>query len=466
MVESGMVYQITVDGTTLALEGIRAYFQSQRAALDAHLVARLVAFLDDAHDSIDCAIYDLRHPRILDALARAVARGVRVRIAYDAGKEHAGGMSADPKPSGTEAALVNAGLLPHATAVHERGRHLMHDKFVLRDEHDVWVGSANFTVGGLELQDNTCLTISSRDLVTHFAITFAGLLQPQHRHTRLATALATAASSGVMVGSTSIAPFFAPAAGESIEQELISAIRGARKIRLLAFLLSDPGILQALAPLAGQPQFDIRGVYDPHGMEDVLHYTTQDHALFWFMRDPRFVAAPSHAFSEQREQDFMHNKTFVFDDRLVFTGSYNFSENAEANDEVVLKIASEPLAAAYTHYTDVLFSTYGGVIEAPQTRRRLSGGPRVSAGPRVGINTAPRMPAITAPPARKPTAPPVVAPIAAMAPTETPMETPASKPLKKSRRKLDVLIFVIRLKIVAVVIAIIAYLVLSGILHF
>ena len=90
MVESGMVYQITVDGTTLALEGIRAYFQSQRAGLDAHLVARLVTFLDDAHDSIDCAIYDLRHPRILEALARAVERGVQVRIAYDAGKEHDG----------------------------------------------------------------------------------------------------------------------------------------------------------------------------------------------------------------------------------------------------------------------------------------------------------------------------------------------------------------------------------------
>ena len=147
MVESGMVYQITVDGTTLALEGIRAYFQSQRAGLDAHLVARLVTFLDDAHDSIDCAIYDLRHPRILDALAHAVERGVRVRIAYDAGKEHAGGISGDPKPVGTRGALAKAGLLAHATAVHEHGRHLMHDKFVLRDGRDVWVGSANFTAG-------------------------------------------------------------------------------------------------------------------------------------------------------------------------------------------------------------------------------------------------------------------------------------------------------------------------------
>ncbi len=182
----------------------------------------------------------------------------------------------------------------------------------------------------------------------------------------------------MQVGSTSILPFFAPAAGESIEQEIINAIHGAKKIRLMAFLLSDAGILQALAPLAQNPQFDIRGVYDPHGMEDVLRYTHQDRALFWFMHDPRFVAAPSHAFSAGHEQDFMHNKTLILDDQFVFTGSYNFSENAEANDETLLKIESEPLAAAYSYYADVLFTTYGGVIAAPaQGRKRLSGGPRL-----------------------------------------------------------------------------------------
>jgi phosphatidylserine/phosphatidylglycerophosphate/cardiolipin synthase-like enzyme len=431
MVESGAIQQGSVDGTTLALEGIRVYFQSQRAGLDAQLVTRLSTFLDDAHDSIDCAIYDLRHPRILDALTHAVARGVKVRIAYDAGKEHSGGMSADPSPGGTEVALAKAGLLPHATAIHERGRHLMHDKFVVRDGRDIWVGSANFTEGGLELQDNTCLAISSRDLVAYFAAAFSALLEPRHRNTRSAAAPSSADPTGVMVGSTSITPFFAPTAGESIEQELISAIRGAQKIRLMAFLLSDSGILEALAPLAQQPHFDIRGVYDPHGMQDVLRYTTLDRALFWFMHDPRFVAAPSHAFSAQHEQDFMHNKTLVLDDRLVFTGSYNFSENAEANNEVELKIISEPLAEAYAHYSDVLFTAYSGI---QQRNERATG-----AG---------------APPAAVPGS------VAALE------ETPASNSRRASRRALDVLIFAIRLGIVAVVVALIAYLVLAGILHY
>ena len=492
MTESGVAFQITVDGTTVAVEGIRGYFQSRRAGLDAHLVTRLAAFLDDAHDTIDCAIYDLRHPRILTALADAVARGVRVRIVYDGGKARASGRSADPKPDGTEAALARAGLLPYATAAHTRGRHLMHDKFVLRDGRDVWVGSANFTEGGLELQDNACLTLSSRPLAARFATTFEALLQASGRRAPSADE-----SESVTVGSTAILPLFAPAAGESIERQIVAAIRDSRKIRITAFLLSDPGILQALAPLAHFPQFDIRGVYDPHGMEDVLRYTSQDDALFWFMRDPRFVAAPSHAFSAEREQDFMHNKTLVIDNQLVFTGSYNFSENAEANDEVVLRIESEALAAAYGYYCDVLFTAYGGVIEAPQTSKRLSGGPRprvnstplpvvtsprlkaVTAPPARGAtNTNPRLPAISAPirrstpPPQPPMPTPTVAEVAAASPLEvavatpaTPAESAADRRIQTQSRALDILILVVRVKIAVVLLALIAYLLLSGIIH-
>ena len=487
MTESGVAFQITVDGTTVAVEGIRGYFQSRRAGLDAHLATRLAAFLDDAHDTIDCAIYDLRHPRILEALANAVARGVRVRIVYDAGKERAGGLSADPKPAGTEEALKQAGLLPYATAAHERGRHLMHDKYVVRDGRDVWVGSANFTEGGLDLQDNACLTLSSRPLAARFTATFEALGAARQQRGRPADKIE---SESVTVGSTDILPLFAPAAGESIEQQIVAAIQSGRKIRVMAFLLSDPGVLRALAPLAHYPQFDIRGVYDPHGMADVLRYTSEDDALFWFMRDPRFVAAPSHAFSAGREQDFMHNKTLVIDDHLVFTGSYNFSENAEANDEVTLKIESEALAAAYAYYCDMLFTAYGGAIEAPQTSRRLSGGPR----PRVNstplpVVTFPRLKAITAPPARGvtnprlpvvsrpvtrpaplPLAAPTVAEVAATSAVEA-LATQAEHPIhpikapRKPRRALDILILVVRIKIVALIVIIIAYLLLSGIIR-
>jgi phosphatidylserine/phosphatidylglycerophosphate/cardiolipin synthase-like enzyme len=464
--------QTAVRSPSLALDGLHGYFHSQRAGLDGRLAARLVDFLDGTKDSLDCAIYDLRHPDILAALARLVARNVRVRIAFDAGGEHAGGMSADPKPSGTQQALADSGLLSHATPVQEHGRHLMHLKLAIRDGQAVWVGSANFTRGGLELQDNTCLEIASADLTAAFNATFEGLLGPSHRH-----ALVKAGAAGVPVvpvGGATIQPLFAPAAGEGIEDAIVAALRSARRIRVMAFLLSDPGILDALEPVAADPRFDIRGVYDPHGMQDVLRYSRQDGAHFWFLDDPRFVAAPSHAFSPGREQDFMHNKTLIVDDRLVFTGSYNFSENAEANDEVVLAIESGAVAAAYTDYFDALFSTYS-----------VSGAARATHGTVARVSKAGALGAAAHPPIQQP------APSHRSVTTATPSSTARAsstiaatllsreetvgsrRAAKRSggagagrrARMRDALLVVVALLTVAVMITLIAVLIGTGILH-
>ena len=338
----------------MADAGVRAYFQSRRTGLDGDVIERLVAFIGDTQESLDCAIYDLRHPRVLETLAQVAARGKRLRIVYDGAAERTGGLSGDPRPGGTQQAIEGAGLGRHATAIHERSRHLMHDKFLVRDGQAVWTGSANFTAGGLEQQDNNCLAIASPELAAAYAAAFESMLSADHSHIDGKPVSATA----VQVGGARILPAFAPQAGEGIETAIIQALRGAKKVRVLAFLISDPGILVALAPYAQDHAFDIQGVYDPHGMQDVLRYTRQGRERFWFLHDPRFVAAPSHPFHPTGEQDFMHNKVFIIDDRLVITGSYNFSENAEANDENLLAIESEALAAEYTAYFDRLATAY------------------------------------------------------------------------------------------------------------
>ena len=168
--------------TTYAGHGVEILFQSSRAGFDAGLTKHLVDFIDGTQTALDVAIYDLRHPAILSALAGVAKRNVRLRLAYDGGEARAGGLGGDPKPSGTKEALAAAGLLPYATAVHEQGRHLMHDKFLVRDGKSVWVGSANFTVGGLELQDNTCFIINSEPLAACYEQVAQELLQSHHQH--------------------------------------------------------------------------------------------------------------------------------------------------------------------------------------------------------------------------------------------------------------------------------------------
>ena len=330
--------------------GVQLFFHSQRAGLDNALVGQLVSFIMATEHSLDCAIYDLRHPQVLQALA-SVAHGKHLRIAYDAGKVKLG---ADPKPGGNEEAIQQAGLSSHAVSIHE-GSHLMHNKFLIRDGRTVWTGSANFTSGGLELQDNNCLIVDSPELAQQYEATFTDLISGNHEHK--AARGNERLGQAVRLGAATITPDFAPRAGEGIEDTVMSLLKDAHRVRILAFLIGDSGILQALEAVK---HADVKGVYDPNGMEDVLRFSRQDHSHFWFMHDSRFVAAPSHAFHGNGEQDFMHNKVFIINDEWVVTGSYNFSENAEANDENVLIIQSPPIAAAYTGYFDALYRAYGG----------------------------------------------------------------------------------------------------------
>jgi len=333
-----------------AVPGVQMFFHSQRAGLDNALVSQLVSFIMATEHSLDCAVYDLRHPQVLQALA-SVAHGKHLRIAYDAGKVRLG---ADPKPGGNEEAIQQAGLSGHAVSIHE-GSHLMHNKFLIRDGRTVWTGSANFTSGGLELQDNNCLIVDSPELAQQYEATFTDLISGNHEHK--AARGNERLGQPVRMGGATITPDFAPRAGEGIEDTIMSLLKDAHKVRILAFLIGDSGILQALGAIK---HADIKGVYDPNGMEDVLRSSRQDHSHFWFMHDSHFVAAPSHPFHGNGEQDFMHNKVFIINDEWVVTGSYNFSENAEANDENVLVIQSPAIAADYTGYFDALYRAYGG----------------------------------------------------------------------------------------------------------
>jgi hypothetical protein len=269
----------------------RAYFRSPRAGLRLSLVKRLTAFINATHTTLDCAIYDLRHPDILAALKGVVERGVKLRLLYDAGPSQPAA-GPDPKPDGTAQAIAAAGLSGQAIAFAEHG-HLMHNKFLIRDGEAVWMGSANFTVGGLELQDNSCLELRSNALAAQYAAAFDHLLAAAKGASFVA---APAGSDGaVAISGETVKAAFSPGAGEGVEDRLVAVLDKANEVKVAAFLISDPGILQALARF--QPSaMPIEGVIDPNGMADAMRSKTTPPELWWFMADPRFVHAPSHAF--------------------------------------------------------------------------------------------------------------------------------------------------------------------------
>ena len=235
----------------------------------------------------------------------------------------------------------------------------MHDKFIVRGGASVWTGSGNFTNGGLRLQDNNYLVIDSPAVAALYAKAFGDIRAPGHSvsHTK-----GTPGGPGkVKLGNMKLSVFFSTqfTEAENIETEVQKHLTGAKKVRVMAMLISDPGILARLFALK---KIDIKGILDPHMMQNVVKppkgKSKLDSKLFWFESDKRFVAAPSHAFVRSDNNNFMHNKVMIIDDKVVITGSYNFSENAELNDENMMIIESGAVARAYTKYFDALFKVY------------------------------------------------------------------------------------------------------------
>jgi hypothetical protein len=283
---------------------------------------------------------------------------VKLHILYDAGKaDQTGGSSTTVDPKiGTAKAIIDAGLKPFAHPVHDKSGQIMHNKFIVRDGASVWTGSGNFTNGGLLLQDNNFLTIDSPALAAAYLKTFGDLAAPGHSVSHAQGTPGTPTT--VKVGGIRFTIFFSTQVveGEPIEDAVRGHLKNAKKVRVMSMLVSDPGILTSLQALKSK---DIKGIVDPHMMKNVMRKKAGQ-PQFWFANgDPRFVAAPSHAFIKTGDKnDFMHNKVLIIDDRVVVTGSYNLSENAEMNDENMLIIESPTVAAAYTRYFNALFAQY------------------------------------------------------------------------------------------------------------
>src|SRR5439155_4770384 len=168
-----------------------------------------------------------------------MSSSVHLHILYDGGKGSGvggGSTNVDPKvPTGQ--AIVAAGLRQFAHAVQDKGRHLMHDKFIVRDGASVWTGSGNFTNGGLLLQDNNYLVIDSPAVAALYAKAFGDIGAPGHTvsHTK-----GTPGGPGkVKAGNVKLSVFFSTqfTEAENIETEVQKHLTGAKRVRVMAMLI-------------------------------------------------------------------------------------------------------------------------------------------------------------------------------------------------------------------------------------
>jgi phosphatidylserine/phosphatidylglycerophosphate/cardiolipin synthase-like enzyme len=282
----------------------------------------LIEKINAATNSIHIAAFEFGLTPVAEALIAARQRGLDVRWITD----DESGLEADEDPDrGQFAMLQNAGI----EVISDTRSALMHNKFWIFDQQTVWTGSTNVTASAIFQQNNNVLVLHSPEIAAIYEREFFEMWDGQFGPRSPSTADHQAA----LVNGTVVQVYFSPE--DDVLNRIIPIVEGAQSnIRFLAFSFTDYPLAQTMID-RHSAGVDVAGVYEKTGSE------TEGAELrtFWCARVP---------VRQDGNPRFLHDKVIVVDNRIVITGSFNFSNNAtDNNDENVIIIDNPEIAALY-----------------------------------------------------------------------------------------------------------------------
>jgi phosphatidylserine/phosphatidylglycerophosphate/cardiolipin synthase-like enzyme len=274
----------------------------------------MVAAIDNARLSVDVAIYSISLNSVRYALIRAHERGVKVRMV----------MESNNMDRSDAQYLLEAGV----PIVDDERAGLMHDKFMIIDRTEVWLGSMNFTDSGTYDDNNNMIRIHSTDIAENFLVEFnemfeRGLFGPD--------ILSATPNPEITLDGTRIDTYFSPDDGVlTVLYNLLSEADESIYFMAFSFTSNELGEIVRTQADAG---LDVKGVMD---REQVASNTGTEF-------DPFRQAGLDVRIDGLDGQ--MHHKVFIVDEEIVVMGSYNFSRAAEErNDEDIVIIYNEDIA--------------------------------------------------------------------------------------------------------------------------
>lgn len=282
----------------------------------------LVEALDRAERTIDIAAFEFNLASLTEALLRAHARGVRVRMVAD-------GEHALEDEDATTRQLIDAGI-----PVVEDGRSaFMHDKFVVIDGAQVWTGSWNFTVNDTFRNNNNAMAITSPDLARFYTREFEEMFVDRAFGPASTSVYEFEDLQTTTVAGTPLQVYFGPE--DDVGDWIALAVKEARtSVRFMAFAFTHEQIGQAVLDRA-QAGVPVAGIFEQRGSETASS-----------------LLAPMLCAGLPVRQDgnprTFHHKVFILDDETVILGSFNFTASADdSNDENALIITNAEIAAQY-----------------------------------------------------------------------------------------------------------------------
>jgi phosphatidylserine/phosphatidylglycerophosphate/cardiolipin synthase-like enzyme len=317
----------------------------------------LIAWLGEARTSLDLALYDVRLPgpvgdAVADALRGALARGVRVRLAFNDDTPGPDPRPFEPPPPSTEPHRLEA-VGAELKAI-PGWRDLMHHKYAIRDGAAVWTGSTNWTLDSWTRQENVIATVASPALAAAFGRDFDQLWGTGR--VGVSGNFDTPADDGVRA-------WFCPGRGRELSHRVAERIGAARRrVRIATPLVTAGPILGSLNEVISEGVVDIAGVCDATQVRQVFRQWDRNPQSRW--KAPLlertlgvFTGKRSTPWSPGTVHDFMHAKVTVADD-AVLLGSFNLSRSGEMNAENVLEVTDAALADRLAAWIDGLRERY------------------------------------------------------------------------------------------------------------
>lgn len=348
------------------------------------LLDGILAFINQATDSrftLQCGFYEFTYKPVLDALAAAAARGVRVEATYEAGHFKVRDNIRVETSNGTR---NSDAIEPYRGRpnLHFRERihfiNITHNKFIILSENDhpvqVWTGSTNITPSGFTGQSNTGHIIRD-EAVAKLYLEYWKMLAKDERRKEFKKFTGTHTPNPANdLDPDSVSVLFSPRSGESMLDWYGGQIDKAEQTVLLT---SAFGVTPKLAE-----HFDNDRDYLRYILMEQKSRGKGAQAMLERDKDTRIVLGQGlgvtgslghwrdipgwklekwmwreHHFRSSGHVFFVHTKYMVIDpltdDPKVFTGSANFSPNSlTSNDENMLLIRGD------THVADVYVTEF------------------------------------------------------------------------------------------------------------
>jgi phosphatidylserine/phosphatidylglycerophosphate/cardiolipin synthase-like enzyme len=274
----------------------------------------IVEAIDAARLSVDVAAYSLSLNSIRSALIHAHERGATVRVVMESTNMD----RSDPQR------LIEAGI----PVIGDNRDGLMHDKFIVIDKSEVWMGSMNFTDGGAYDDNNNLMRIHSTKMAENYTKEFEEM-------------------------------FIDNRFGEDVVPDTPNPTMTIDNIRIDVYFSPDDGALAGVVPVLESAQESIYFLaysFTSNQLGEIVRQKAEAGlTVAGVMDDEQVRSNQGTEFDPFRQADLdirldgidglMHHKVFVVDREIVVMGSYNFSQNAEQRNDENLLIIYDPVIA-------------------------------------------------------------------------------------------------------------------------